>query len=88
MIQHVHRKLAKSLPAVPEVSIPISSLLQTTTESVLHVRLRFGTVLLAGLIVMSAVRPDSIPAQVLIAAPAPLCFDRSGLIYLKIRRLR
>ncbi|MEV8626032.1 hypothetical protein [Streptomyces sp. NPDC051079] len=88
MIQHVRRKFARSLPAVPEVSIPISSLLQTAVQSVFRVRLRFGSALMAGAIVTSVVRPDSVPAQVLITLSVTLWADRSGLTYLKIRRLR
>ncbi|WP_435970186.1 hypothetical protein [Streptomyces sp. Qhu_M48] len=88
MIQHVRRKLASALPAVPEVNIPISSLLQTAVESVLQIRLRFGTVLMAGLIVTALVRPEAIPPHALFTFSLALCADRSGLVYLKIRRLR
>ncbi|MGW1771772.1 hypothetical protein [Streptomyces sp. NPDC002104] len=88
MIQHVRRKLASALPAVPEVSIPISSILQTAVESVLLLRLRLGTALMAGVIVTSLFRPESIPTQVLLTVSVAVCTDRSGLVFLKVRRLR
>jgi hypothetical protein len=88
MIQHVRRKLASALPAVAEVSIPISSILQTAVESVLLLRLRLGTALMAGVIVTSLFKPESIPTQVLLTVSVAVCTDRSGLVFLKVRRLR
>jgi hypothetical protein len=88
MIQHVRRKLANVLLAEPEVSIPIAGLLQTGVESILHLRLRFSTAVMAGLITTSVVRPESIPTQALLTISVALCTDRSGLVFLKIRRLR
>ncbi|MEU2231291.1 hypothetical protein [Streptomyces vietnamensis] len=88
MIQHVRRKLANVLPAEPEVSIPIAGLIQTAVESVLHLRLRFGTALMAGVVTTSLVKPESIPTQVLLTISVGLCADRSGLVFLKIRRAR
>ncbi|MGD9486070.1 hypothetical protein WDH52_22965 [Streptomyces sp. TRM70308] len=88
MIQYVRRKLASALPAVPEVSIPISSLLQTPVGSVLLLRFRFGTALMAGVITTSLVSPESIPSQVLITVSVAVCTDRSGLVLFRVRRLR
>ncbi|MFJ4338578.1 hypothetical protein [Streptomyces sp. NPDC088915] len=88
MIQHVRRKLANVLPAEPEVSIPNASFLQTAVESVLHLRLRFGAALMAGVVITSLVNPESIPTQALLTISAGLCADRSGLVFLKIRRTR
>ncbi|MFJ6017295.1 hypothetical protein [Streptomyces sp. NPDC092952] len=88
MIQHVRRKLASALPAVPEISIPIPSLLQTAVESVLLLRFRLGTALMAGVIATSLVRPESIPTRVLLTVSVAVCTDRSGLVFLKVRRFR
>ncbi|MFJ6101845.1 hypothetical protein ACIQHY_12690 [Streptomyces sp. NPDC092359] len=88
MIQHVRRKPANALPATTEASIPAFSLLYTTVESVLQLRLRFSTALMAGVTVTSLVRPESLSAQTLLTLSVALCTDRSGIVYLKVRRLR
>ncbi|MGW2404035.1 hypothetical protein ACWCXK_05845 [Streptomyces sp. NPDC001739] len=88
MIQHVRRKLASVLPAAPEISIPISHALQTAVKSVLLLRIRLAAVLSAGVTVTSLIRPESVPAQVLLTVSVALCADRSCLVFYKVSRYR
>lgn len=86
MMQQVRRRIANLLPAAPEVSIPISAALQTGVASVTMLTLRFGSALTLGAVASAAVRPDSFPVQLLVSVLVAAVADRSGLIYLRIRR--
>ncbi|GHH29500.1 hypothetical protein [Streptomyces rubradiris] len=88
MIQHVRRKLASALPAVPEITIPVSRAVQTTVKSVLLLRFRFGAALSAGVTVASLVRPETVSTTVLLTASVALCADRSVLVFYKVSRYR
>ncbi|MBY8884794.1 hypothetical protein K7472_08035 [Streptomyces sp. PTM05] len=88
MIQHVRRKLASALPAVPEVTIPISYALQTAVKSVLLLRIRLSGVLSAGVTAVSLVRSESLATHILLAVSIALCSDSSGLVFCKISRYR
>ncbi|MGX4694394.1 hypothetical protein [Streptomyces sp. JNUCC 63] len=86
MIQHVRRKLASVLPAAPEISIPLSAVLQTGISNVLLLTLRFSSVLLIGVLAAAAARQESLPVEVLVGMTAASVSDRSCIAYLKVRR--
>ncbi|AWN24922.1 MULTISPECIES: hypothetical protein [Streptomyces] len=87
MIQHVvRRKLAGILPAAPEISIPLSAVVQTGISSVLLLTLRFSSVLLIGVLAAAAVRQQPLSVEVLVGMVAAAVSDRSCIVYLKVRR--
>ncbi|MYQ48747.1 hypothetical protein GTW40_27565 [Streptomyces sp. SID4985] len=88
MIQHVRRKLTNTLPAVPDITIPVSHALQTAVKSVFILRIRLAAALTVGLTVASLVRPESVPVKVLLTVSVTLCADRSGLTFYKVSRYR
>ncbi|WP_407549081.1 hypothetical protein QOM21_08200 [Streptomyces sp. Pv4-95] len=87
MIQHVvRRKLASVLPAGPEISIPLSAVVQTGISSILLLTLRFSSVLLIGVLAAAAVRQEPLPVEALVGMAAVTVSDRSCIVYLKVRR--
>ncbi|MGA5632511.1 hypothetical protein [Streptomyces lydicamycinicus] len=86
MIQHVRRKLASILPAAPEISIPLSVVVQTGISSILLLTLRFSSVLLIGVLAAAAVRQEPFPVEVLVGMTAACISDRSCIAFLKVRR--
>ncbi|GAA2694917.1 hypothetical protein [Streptomyces lunalinharesii] len=88
MIQHVRRKLASALPAMPEITIPISHALQTAVKSVFLLRISPGVVLSTWVTVASLVNPESVSARLLLTVSVALCVDRGGLLFYKVSRYR
>jgi hypothetical protein len=88
MIQHVRRKFARILPAAPDFSIPLSSVLQTGVASVSMTTLRFGSVLTLAVIVAPACWQQPVPTEVLLGLSCAATLDRSGFSRLKVRRFR
>ncbi|MFD4954079.1 hypothetical protein [Streptomyces sp. NPDC058451] len=86
MIQHVRRRLAKLLPASPEISIPVSTVLETGVASVTAVTLRWGSILSAVAVMSANVWPGSVPVRLLVAVLAGAAMDCSGLTYVRVRR--
>lgn len=86
LIQHVRRKLASLLPASPEISIPLSAVLQTAIASVFLLTLRFSSALVAGAVVVSAVRPSSFSSEAVMLVTVTAWSDRSAVSYLRVRR--
>ncbi|MGW7019961.1 hypothetical protein ACWGGS_11495 [Streptomyces decoyicus] len=86
MIQHVRRKLASILPAAPEISIPLSAVVQTGISSILLLTLRFSSVLLIGVLAAAAVRQEPFPVEALVGMTAACISDRSCIAFLKVRR--
>ncbi|MFC8266784.1 hypothetical protein ACFUIZ_13785 [Streptomyces cinereoruber] len=86
MMQHVRRKLTRILPAAPEVSIPVSTILQTGVASVSMTTLRFSSLLTLGTIVAPAFWEQPVPSQVLLGITCAAAMDRSGFVRLWVRR--
>ncbi|MET9556784.1 hypothetical protein [Streptomyces sp. NPDC006645] len=86
MIQHIRRKLANLLPAASEISIPLSAVLQTAVVSVFMLTLRFSSVLLVGVLAVTALRPVSFSSEALMLLTAMAWGDRSTVSYLRVRR--
>ncbi|AQU70149.1 hypothetical protein [Streptomyces niveus] len=86
MIQHIRRKLASLLPAASEISIPLSAVLQTAVASVFMLTLRFSSVLLVGILAITALRLISLPSEALMLLTAMAWGDRSTVSYLRVRR--
>ncbi|MDX3365014.1 hypothetical protein PV387_03070 [Streptomyces sp. ME02-6987-2C] len=86
MIQHVRQRVAKLLPANPEISIPVSTVLETGVESVTAVTLRWGTVVSAAAVTSVHVWPESLPVRLLAAVLAAAAMDRSSLTHIRVRR--
>jgi hypothetical protein len=86
LIQHVRRKLASVLPAAPEISIPLSAVLQTAVSSIFMLTLRFSSLLLIGTLAAAAVRPEPLPVEVLVGMTVAAVSDRSCVAYLRVRR--
>lgn len=86
MIQHVRQRVAKLLPANPEISIPVSTVLETGVESVTAVTLHWGTVVSAAAVASVHVWPESLPVRLLAAVLAAAAMDRSSLTHVRVRR--
>ncbi|WP_338484055.1 hypothetical protein VM636_07320 [Streptomyces sp. SCSIO 75703] len=90
MIQHVRQQVAKLLPANPEISIPVSTVLETGVQSVTVVTLRWGTVASAAAVATVHVWPEPLPVRLLAAVLAGVlaaaAMDRSSLTHVRVRR--
>ncbi|MGK5447100.1 hypothetical protein [Streptomyces radiopugnans] len=79
MIEHVRRKLASMIPVAPEASILLSAVLQTTVAGIFLLTLRFGSVLVAGVVVAVVVRPEVISLEALMTMTVAAWSDRSAV---------
>ncbi|MFJ6575706.1 hypothetical protein ACIQMY_07030 [Streptomyces sp. NPDC091368] len=86
MTQHVRRKLARILPAAPDISIPLSAVLQTGVSSVTMTTLRFSSLLTLSVIVAPVYWQQSLPTELLLGLSCTAALDRSGIVRLKVRR--
>ncbi|MFD9150362.1 hypothetical protein ACIPPN_21185 [Streptomyces diastaticus] len=86
MIQHVRRKIARALSAMPETSIPISHAVQTAVASILLLRLSLRGAVVSTLAFISLFSPSAAAAGFVLAVSLALAGDHSGLAFLKIRR--
>ncbi|MEU9413671.1 hypothetical protein AB0E08_49400 [Streptomyces sp. NPDC048281] len=85
MIEHVRRTLASLVPAFPEISIPLSGILQTGVSSVFLITFRFGSALAVGVGAVGIAWPDALTPEVQLMLTAVAWSDRSGLAYVKVR---
>ncbi|WP_330286077.1 hypothetical protein [Streptomyces sp. NBC_00576] len=88
MIEHARRKLAYLAPAFPEISIPLSSILQTGVCSVFLLTFRFSSALVVGVGIAGIAWPDALSLEVQLVLTAAAWSDRSGLAYVKVRSAR
>ncbi|MFJ5850580.1 hypothetical protein [Streptomyces sp. NPDC092903] len=85
MIQHVRRKIAGIIPANPEVSIPLSVLLQTAVGGAFQLTLRLSSVLQLG-VVATVLHREPLSQHGLMMLMAAAWSDRSILSYVKVWR--
>ncbi|MFI9051542.1 hypothetical protein [Streptomyces sp. NPDC053427] len=87
MTEHAHRKRTRRLPAFSDPSIPLYALAQTAVVSIFAFTVRWVSVLLTAIAATVAWRGFALPAEVFLAVPPMAWLDRSGITYLRIRRM-
>ncbi|MFJ9412622.1 MULTISPECIES: hypothetical protein [unclassified Streptomyces] len=87
MIERAHRKRTSRLPEFADTSIPLYALAQTAVVSIFAITVRWISVLLTAIAATLAWRGLELPAELFLAVPPMAWLDRSGITYLRIRRM-